>query len=122
MQVGQDELSRGGFVGLSFHLSKQLGSFNVECGEWDLRWYFPTVVHFYPVDAPYTPADFEMAPTNWSQVSDIDLQDPRLRWYSHRDGANATKEDYIEKLVPAEDLPGGESVLSAPTDQAHPKD
>ena len=63
-----------------------------------------------------------MALTNWSQVSDLNLQDSRLRWYSYHCGANATKEDYIEKQIPAEDLPGGQPVPPAPTDKTSPKD
>ncbi|MDR4495193.1 MAG: hypothetical protein R3B74_12360 [Nitrospirales bacterium] len=122
VESGHDELSRGAFVGISFHLSMELGNFDVECGEWKFWWAFPTAVSFDPVPKPYTPEEFEMAPTNWAQVSEIDLQDPRLRWYSHHYGANATREDYIEKLIPAEDLPGGQAASSTPAHSANPKD
>lgn len=122
VESGHDELSRGAFVGVSFHLSMQLGNFKLECGEWELQWYFPTVVHFWPVAEPYQSEDFEMAPTNWAQISEIDLQNPRLRWYSYRDGPNATREDYIKKLIPPEDLPGGQAILYTPNDPANLKD
>ncbi|MGE0474248.1 MAG: hypothetical protein AB7P17_11500 [Nitrospirales bacterium] len=122
VESGHDDLSRGAFVGLSFHLSMQLGNFDVECGEWKFWWSFPTAVFFKPVPKPYTPQEFEMAPTNWAQVSEIDLQDPRLRWHSYHYGANATSEDYNKKLISAEDLPGSHAASATPTDPANPKD
>lgn len=61
----------------------------IECGPYELAWGTGTVVHFFrrPDDQDH-PASIkrygiELSPTLWSQIGEVNVQDPRLRWYRY---------------------------------------
>ena len=92
-------LVRGPVVGLGrFGLAK--GNIGLRCGDAPLEWTYPNNVSLGSyTQAPSERAALEVAPTLWSDVSQIDLADARLRWYRYDEGrGNLT--------IEISDLPG----------------
>ena len=54
------------------------GHENVQCGNRQFGWQYPAGIVFSQVPN----SDRKIAPTRWEQASDIDLNDPKLVWYS----------------------------------------
>jgi len=73
------------------------GTRKVVCGPFELRWHYPINVTFFE-GAHARDYGIELAPTNWSKTSDLDLADPRLRWFGYN-------EQRRRSLIPIEDLP-----------------
>ncbi len=110
VEFGQGEVSRLSWVGITFHLSFPRGNRYVECGDFEFEWGFPHVLAFPRQSDRFNPNDFAMAPTNWTQVSEINLQDPKIRWYTFND----TTESGRGSRDSAETLPGGTAPPTTP--------
>ncbi len=94
---GHGELRRGAFVGLMFlNLAIQLGTHDVECDSLTPDWIYPTGVSFL-VGTRFN-LDLELAPTQWTDLSEINLQDPKLIWYR-------LNESQIDTFIPLNELP-----------------
>lgn len=63
-----------------------LGNFAVECGPAKLFWTGGRTVHFVKGNGDEGDAGVELAPTPWTDISQVDLSDPRIRWYRYQPG------------------------------------
>lgn len=97
---GHQELDRQPLVGLMFgRLGFQLGTTRIKCGPFDPEWYYPTMVDFdIIVEEGSIDPGIELAPTKWTKLSEINLQDPTLKWYGYN-------EEQPNVFIPVEDLP-----------------
>lgn len=59
----------------------QRGKHYIDCGELRLAWWFPTQIQFYSPSRRNVDTGAELAPTKWTDIQEIDSQDPRLIWY-----------------------------------------
>lgn len=55
----------------------------IECGSFRLGWNPPTTVWFHLGVDPKGDQGNEVAPTKWTDISEVDSNDPRLRWYKY---------------------------------------
>jgi hypothetical protein len=60
------------------HLIVAGGYDNVQCGDKQYNWIYPDAVHF--PSGPNSP--MRMAPTKWTEVSQIQVDDPSLKWFA----------------------------------------
>lgn len=60
-----------------------LGNQEVICGPIRLFWSGGTTVYFYGKEQEEADYGVELAPTPWTQVSQIDLFDPRIKWFGY---------------------------------------
>jgi hypothetical protein len=58
----------------------QPGDSYVKCGPYRLTWAFKTFVGFMPPDKELGDFGFELAPTKWTDISQVNVFDPRLKW------------------------------------------
>ncbi len=63
-----------------------LGNFAVECGPAKLFWTGGRNVRFFKGNGDEGGAGIELAPTPWTDISQVDLSDPRIGWYRHQPG------------------------------------
>lgn len=79
---GHEQLARKPLKGIG-RFAFQTGQIYVKCGPFKLRWMFPTRVAFYSTGV--TPGDYgiELAPTKWAEIKEVDVLDPRLKWYRY---------------------------------------
>lgn len=97
LATGHRTLRRGAIVGLLFlNLGFPLGTDDVECGPFDSRWSYPTGINF--IEGSRYDYDLELAPTQWTEPSQINLQDPKLKWYR-------LNEDQPDTFIPLNKLP-----------------
>ena len=92
-------LVRGSIVGLG-RLGFQKGRIGLRCGEAPLEWTYPNNVSLGSyTQKPDKRKDVELAPTAWSDVSQIDLSDKSLRWYHFDEGRH-------DSTIADNELPG----------------
>jgi hypothetical protein len=92
------QLVAGPVVGLG-RFGLQKGRIGLHCGDAKLEWTYPNNVSL----GSYTQftakrAQVEIAPTAWSEVSQINLNDKKLQWYRYDESRKDT-------LIPIEELP-----------------
>jgi len=58
-----------------------LGNKELECGPIKLFWSGKGSVYFYRLNQNEGDYGIELAPTNWSDILDVNLSDPRIQWY-----------------------------------------
>jgi hypothetical protein len=75
---------------LSFPKPRGIGRFafslanrEIECGIARLLWSGQGAVHFYNKKQKQGDYGIELAPTKWTDISHVDVFDPRLRWYKY---------------------------------------
>jgi len=95
---GHRTLDQQPWFGISLHLSFQMGDTFVKCGPFKLPWTYPNNVGFTFPFSRKPDSNIELAPTNWQNISDIDLENKSLRWYRW----DETRE---EMLIPIAELP-----------------
>lgn len=79
---GHEQLARKPLKGIG-RLAFQTGQIYVECGAFDkLFWRYPTWVSFYGKSRR---GDYgiELAPTKWTEIKEVNVHDPRLKWYRY---------------------------------------
>lgn len=63
----------------------QPGNGCVECGLFKLLWSYKTGVVFIPLGKGSSMRDygFELAPTPWIDIKEVNINDPRIKWYRY---------------------------------------
>ncbi len=80
VQVKKDKLSNTKPRGIGrFALS--FGRDEIECGNIKLLWSGEGSVHFYHRGQPMGDYGVELSPTKWMDISQVNVFDPRLKWY-----------------------------------------
>lgn len=75
---------------LSFPKPRGIGRFafshgnkEVKCGAFRLFWSGQGAVHFYGLGQKQGDYGIELAPTKWTDISQVNVFDPRLKWYRY---------------------------------------
>ncbi len=76
------------------------GSSAINCAGHRLDWEFPSWTGFVEVGSSRGGRKIEIAPTAWTDPSQIDLSDPHLKWYRYDEARDMTP-------IPLTELPGG---------------
>jgi hypothetical protein len=60
-------------------------NFNVKCGPIRLLWAGKSWVHWVHFGSKQVDGEYgiELAPTKWTDISEVDVFDPRLKWYRY---------------------------------------
>ena len=61
----------------------QPGDSFIKCGPFRLTWAYRSFVGFMPPDKELGDFGFEFAPTPWTDVKNIAIGDPRVKWYRY---------------------------------------
>lgn len=61
----------------------QPGRARVECGPYRLGWQYKTFVSSIPKGKYLEEHGFELAPTTWKDIKEINVFDPRVKWYRY---------------------------------------
>ncbi len=61
----------------------QLGSSEVRCGPIRLSWSGAGFIYFNKKGQRYGDYGIELAPSKWSDISEVNVFDPRLKWYRY---------------------------------------
>ena len=97
VETGHRTVDQRPTVGLLFlNLGFPLGSNRMKCGPFYSRWFYPTGISF--IEGTRYDYELELAPTQWTEPSQINLQDPQLIWYQ-------LNENQPDTFVPLKDLP-----------------
>jgi hypothetical protein len=79
---GHEQLARKPLKGIG-RLAFQTGQIYVKCGTFDkLLWLYPTWVSFYG-GSRRGDYGIELAPTKWTEIKEVNVHDPRLKWYRY---------------------------------------
>ncbi|HXX33668.1 MAG TPA: hypothetical protein VEM15_04255 [Thermodesulfobacteriota bacterium] len=70
-----------GFFSLSFPASRQ--NLDIKCGPTRLAWGFGSSIHFFATGQPQGDHGIELAPTKWTDISQVNAFDSRLKWYRY---------------------------------------
>ena len=95
VETGHRTVDRQPLIGFA-RIGFQLGTTEVECGSLAPEWTYPTDVNF--IEGSRYDYDLELAPTQWTEPGQINLQDPQLKWYR-------LNEDQPDTFIPLEELP-----------------
>jgi hypothetical protein len=76
------ELSRPRLRGIG-RLSFSIGNTDIQCGSLKLFWSGKGWVYFFNSNQKQGEYGIELAPTKWSDISEVNVLDPRLRWYRY---------------------------------------
>lgn len=63
----------------------QPGNPYVKCNSIKLTWGYKKKVYFSPPNKKGADYGFELAPTPWSDISQVNVFDPKVKWYKHED-------------------------------------
>lgn len=83
VQVIQGKASWFPLEGSSRFFLSQPGNPYVQFGRYKLGWQYKTDVLFIPPDKGEGEYGFELAPTPWTDIKDVNVKDPRIRWYRY---------------------------------------
>jgi hypothetical protein len=61
----------------------QPGNARVQCGPFKLVWQYKTCVSFIPSGKYMGDYGFELAPTPWTGIKEVNIKDPRIKWYKY---------------------------------------
>lgn len=61
----------------------QPGDSYVKCGPIKLTWEYKTLVGFMPPDKGMGDFGFELAPTPWTDIKEVNIKDPQVKWYRY---------------------------------------
>jgi hypothetical protein len=64
-------------------LAFSFGNMNIECGTVKLLWTGQGAVHFYREGQHQGDYGIELAPTPWTDISQVNVRDPRIKWYRY---------------------------------------
>lgn len=70
---------------------------DVQCGPIKLFWSYKTWVYFSSYSQGQGDFGIELAPTKWTDISEINVFDPRLTWYRY-------DENRVDKVIPIDQL------------------
>lgn len=63
--------------------SFRFGESDIRCGHFRLFWFGKGSVFFYSSSQDAGDYGVELAPTKWSDISEVNVFDPRLKWYRY---------------------------------------
>ncbi|MFZ5761514.1 MAG: hypothetical protein ACOY8P_01120 [Thermodesulfobacteriota bacterium] len=96
---------------LSFPAPRGIGRFSfsfgnkeIICGPIKLFWSGDGSVHFYGENQQQGDYGIEIAPTPWSDISQVNISDPRIKWYRYDDKRQRVNIP-IDKLWPEAEAP-----------------
>jgi hypothetical protein len=78
-------------------LSFNLGDSEVHCGMFKLSWGYKYLVEFFGQSPCTSDCGVEIAPTKWKDIKEINVLDPRLKWYKY-------DKDRLRMDIPVETL------------------
>lgn len=84
IQINKGELSFPKPRGIG-RFAFSFGNKEIKCGLIKLFWSGEGAVHFYEEGQHQGDYGIELAPTNWSDISEVNLSDTHLRWYRYDD-------------------------------------
>lgn len=61
----------------------QPGDPYIRCGPSRLTWQYKTAVGFMPPDKGMGDYGFELAPTPWTDIKEVNINDSRVKWYRY---------------------------------------
>jgi len=94
---GKGAVSRGPLRGIG-RLIWPSSRARIDCGAIEgMSWYYPSML-WMGDKGPTMSGQRQFAPTGWRDFAQVDLRDPRLKWYSHSPGR--------ELQIPLGELPG----------------
>jgi hypothetical protein len=73
---------KGIWIGGGHYFSLR-GTYNIRCGPIKLAWAYKTFVAFYSRRQKERDYGIELAPTKWTDISEVSVFDPRLKWYRY---------------------------------------
>ena len=56
---------------------------DIKCGPIRLAWAMGCSIHFFATGQPQGDHGIELAPTKWTDISQVNVLDPRLKWYRY---------------------------------------
>ena len=77
--------------------SFNFGSDYIKCGVFKLWWLGKGMVYFFGVDQEPRDYGIELAPTKWININEVNVLDPRIRWYKC-DLARSREDIPVDKL------------------------
>jgi hypothetical protein len=109
VQSGHAILSLRQNVGIG-RFSFQRGSPNIRCGSIVVGWGYPSSLSLIVVNNDGMHWNgIEIAPTAWSDITQVDTRNPKLKWYRHPGGGMLQAEEAQPLVeVPAMSLPGAQ--------------
>jgi hypothetical protein len=96
LQSGHSQVERKPLVGLG-RFAFQTGKDEVECGPMRFLWIPPTQLMFRGRGQEAGDQGYEMAPTKWVSIQEINPEMPYLKWYRHNEKRQS-------QLIPVDDL------------------
>lgn len=81
VQVIQGKASWFPLEGSSRFFLSQPGNPYVQFGRYKLGWQDKTEVMFIPPDKGEGEYGFELTPTPWTDIKEVNIKDPRIKWY-----------------------------------------
>lgn len=82
----------------------QPGDSYIICDSFKLTWSYKNKVCFHPPNKTRGEFGFELAPTPWSDISQVNISDPRIKWYRYDDKRQRVNIP-IDKLWPEAEAP-----------------
>jgi hypothetical protein len=70
-------------VGPARLLTRQPGNTYVICGSYKLGWRYKTFISDIPYKKHPKDYGFELAPTPWTDIKEVNVKDPRIKWYRY---------------------------------------
>lgn len=82
VQFKKGDLSRPRLRGIG-RFAFSFGKLNIHCGPVELFWSGKGWVYFFNSNQTQGDYGIELAPTKWADIKQVDVFDPRLRWYRY---------------------------------------
>jgi hypothetical protein len=82
VQVSEGELSQSKPFGIG-RFAFDFGNKDIRCGPIRLGWSGKGWVYFYSTKQEQGDYGVQLAPTNWNDISELNVFDPRLKWYKY---------------------------------------
>lgn len=95
VKQGHDKVAYGPLVGIG-RLAFQTTNQTISCGSIKLNWRYPDVVRFF-YGSKVVGTGVELAPTPWSSISEVNGNDPDIKWFQ-------TDQNRAPTIIPVTDL------------------
>ena len=99
VKVTKEQLVRRRYWGigkLSFPVGRQ--NLDVKCGPIRMAWLGKGSLHFFAEGESDVAQGIELAPTKWKELSEVNVFDPRLKWYKHDQKKRTLTYIHIDQL------------------------
>lgn len=78
-KIGKASIILYGIGRFSFNL----GNEEIRCGLFRLWWWGEGIVYFFGRGEEFGDYGIELAPTKWTEIREVNVFDPRLKWYKY---------------------------------------